>query len=59
MKLKALRILKPQELDALTPEERREYMRAVAHRVAEEDREALDMLAAYDRGETQVVPSRS
>lgn len=59
MKHKRPRILKPQEYDALTPDGQREYMRSIAQYVADENREALDMLASYDRGEVPAAQSQS
>jgi hypothetical protein len=58
MEQKRPRILKPQEYDALTPDEQRDYMRAIAKCVADENREALEMLAAHDRGEVPAVRSQ-
>lgn len=49
MEQEELRILSPQEFDALTPDEQRAYMRRLAHRAVEKNRQALDMLANYDR----------
>ena len=46
-----MHIFTPAEIRALTPEDRHAYIRTLAQRAAEENREALDMLAAYDRGE--------
>lgn len=45
------RVLSLQEIEGLTHEQRKAYMRRLGRRAIRENREALDLLAAYDRGE--------
>jgi acyl-CoA reductase-like NAD-dependent aldehyde dehydrogenase len=46
-----IRILSPEEVRALSPEQRRAYLRAVAEKVVEKNREMTAILAAYDQKE--------
>ena len=47
--MSGIRILSPEEVRSLSPEQRRKYARAVGRTVIEENREAIAMLAAYDQ----------
>lgn len=46
-------VLAASDVQTLSAEERRAYVRAVSQRVIEEDRTALSILAAHDRGEAE------
>lgn len=45
-----IRILRPDEVRSLSPEQRREYIRAAGRTVIDENREMIAVLAAYDQG---------
>jgi hypothetical protein len=49
------RILSPEEVRLLSPEQRREYLRAIGRTVIEENQNAIAMLVAYDQEETAGV----